>query len=290
MTLCHLSMLLRALSSGQASGGIDALLSESVALAKESVRLDMSSPRAWSGLGAAHLSLHLHVSSEAEDLHLANRAFTQASKVGASQDDADLLANHATVQMMLDCPEPALRHFSRAHELDPSPEFLGKRADVWASVTKISEAIAAKRSSVRKLTSQMPEQPPAQQGSSVSLLSHLALGDNPGKVVLVRVVVPVPQVGMRQVAAHQVLIVTDINEDLMAVTLYALRGIAPLETGTTLEIREPTLLKVEATKFWEPNEGVSTPTAGYHLLRVEQPTTQLRIDGQAVRPMRRAAR
>ena len=46
-----------------------------------------------------------------------------------------------------------------------------------------------------------------------------------------------------------------------------------------------TLLKVEASKFWEEiPAGMQPPTAGYHLLRVEQPTTQLRIDGQAVRP------
>jgi len=286
-TLCHLSMLLRTISAGQTAGGIDALLSESVALAKESVRLDTSSSKAWSGLGSAHLSLHIHVSSEVEDLHLANRAFTQAAKVDGAinQDDPDLIVNHATVHMMLDCPEPALHQLVKAHSLDPSAEFLAQRNEVWASVAKISEAIAAKQSSsLKRLTSQISELP-TPSGSPACMLSNLTLGENSGKVVVVKVVVPVPQVGTRQVAAHQVLIVTDANEALMAVALYALRGINALEAGTTLEIREPTLLKVEASKFWEDTPaGMQPPTAGYHLLRVEQPTTQLRIDGQAVRP------
>ena len=43
------------------------------------------------GLGAAHLSVHLNVTSAAEDLHLANRAFTQAGRVMAPAEDPDLL-------------------------------------------------------------------------------------------------------------------------------------------------------------------------------------------------------
>jgi tetratricopeptide (TPR) repeat protein len=83
-TLCHLSMLLRSMSTSTAAGAVDALLSESVALAKESVRLDTTSSRNWAGLGAAHMSLHMHVSSEAEDLHLANKAFTQARAIACA--------------------------------------------------------------------------------------------------------------------------------------------------------------------------------------------------------------
>ena len=107
---------------------------------------------------------------------------------------------------------------------------------------------------------------------------------------------PVPQSGLRAAAAHQCLIVADAQDNLMALSLYALRGVPPLEAGTSLEVREPQLMRVEASKFWERHgtdadatgAGGEPPVqqAGYHLMRVDHPTVQLRIDGQAVRPMR----
>ena len=106
-TLCHLSMLLRAMSG--AAGLSEPLLLESVSLAKESVRLDPTDAKAWSGLGAAHFSCHIHVTGSAEDLHLANRAFTQAGKVkDSAYVNPDLIMNHAMVLGLLDCPERAL--------------------------------------------------------------------------------------------------------------------------------------------------------------------------------------
>ena len=109
------------------SGVVDALLLESVALSKESVRLDTSSERSWAGLGAAHLMLHVHVSSEAEDLHLAHRAFKQASKAAeaAHAQDASHIVNHATVLAMLDCPEEALRLFPFPLKLSTKEARLG---------------------------------------------------------------------------------------------------------------------------------------------------------------------
>ena len=107
-TLCHLSMLLRTMSG--AMGREESLLLESVSLAMEAARLDPTSSRVWRGLGAAHLSVHLNVTSAAEDLHLANRAFTQAARVMGAVENADLYANHGTVEMLLDlcapCPMP----------------------------------------------------------------------------------------------------------------------------------------------------------------------------------------
>jgi hypothetical protein len=67
------------------------------------------------------------------------------------------------------------------------------------------------------------------------------------------------------------------------------RGLPVLEAGATLEIREPVLVRIEASPFWqEPASdatatGAKAPVAGYNLLRVERPTTQLRIDGGVVR-------
>ena len=226
MTLCHLSMLLRNMS--MTAGGVDALLVESVALAKESVRLDTSSSRSWAGLGAAHLSLHVHVSSEAEDLHLAHRAFTQAAKV-TERDDADLIMNHAQVAAMLDKPDLALRLFTRAHEVDPALNALAKRTEVWRSVVKISEVIGAKHHAPQKVVGL----PAPSAGSAVTLLSQLGEGENAGKVVVVKIVVPVPQSGMRQVAAHQGLIIADTQGDLMALALYAVRGVPALEVRPT---------------------------------------------------------
>ena len=325
-TLRHLSMLLRALS--QHEGAVETLLAESVSLAKESVRLDTSSAKNWAGLGAAHLSLHVHVSSEAEDLHLAHRAFKQAVKV-AERVDATILVNHATVLAMLDgplvvdaqrlaCkrsprrsflllpqvlamldgPGEALRLFTTAHDLDPSLGALHKRADVWAAVSRCGEAINLLSGSkgLKRLSSLVADLPVPLPGAlPPTPLSSLAQGENPDTVILVKVIVAVPLVGggpvtgLRHHAAHQTLVVADATEQLMALTLYAVRGLPVLEAGATLEIREPFLVRIEASPFWqEPASdaiatGAKAPVAGYNLLRVERPTTQLRIDGGVVR-------
>ena len=76
-TLCHLSMLLRGMSR-QGPGVNEAQLSESVQLAKEAVRLNATSARAWCGLGNAHLALYGSLTSSVDDLQMAHRAFVQA--------------------------------------------------------------------------------------------------------------------------------------------------------------------------------------------------------------------
>ena len=90
-------------------------------------------------------------------------------------------------------------------------------------------------------------------------------------------------VAIRQAARHHCLIVADANGDLMALTLYEMRGVPPLEAGTTLELREPVLVKIEATQPWVAAD--VRATAGFHLLRVEHPLTQVRINGSAIKPM-----
>ena len=104
---------------------------------------------AWSGLGAAHFSCHIHVTCSAEDLHLANRAFTQAARAMAPREDADLCTNHGTVCLLLDMYEAALGHFTRAHELDPDTGADGKRQAAWQTVVQISDAIAARQHALK---------------------------------------------------------------------------------------------------------------------------------------------
>eukprot|EP00965_Chrysotila_dentata_P251376 6210019-Pleurochrysis_carterae.AAC.1 len=57
----------------------ESLLSESLELAKEAVRCDARSSRAWATLGNAQLSAHgrAPADEQAECLHLANKAFLQ---------------------------------------------------------------------------------------------------------------------------------------------------------------------------------------------------------------------
>ena len=54
--------------------------------------------------------------------------------------------------------------------------------------------------------------------------------------------------------------------------------------------RDPQLLQIEATKFWErAPDGTPAASAGYHLLRVENPGASLRINGHPVRQKRPAS-
>ena len=97
-------------------------------------------------------------------------------------------------------------------------------------------------------------------------------------------VIAVPQTGIRM-QSSQCLVVADQNADLMALTLYGLRGLPPLEPGVTLELREPQLRRVEVAKTWE----AAAPPIGFHLLRLETPATHLRINGHPVQAAARAA-
>ena len=291
-TLCHLSMLLRSMSG--AMGREESLLVESVTLAKEAARIDPTCATVWSGLGAAHLSVHLNVTGAAEDLHFANRAFTQASRVLAPEENADVYANHGMVCMLLDLYDASLRHFSRAHDLDAALGADHKRQAAWQSVVHITDAIAAKRQAIRgegrqkrlvQMIADLATAAPPGAGPT-TLLSQLTPGDNAGRVVMLKVISALPQTGIRHASETQTLIVADQNADLMALTAYALRGVPPLEPGTTLELREPQLLRVEVSKTWEgasPDHGAIT---GFHLLRIESPSAQMRINGHPVHAVR----
>jgi len=133
-------------------------------------------------------------------------------------------------------------------------------------------------------------QPAAGAPATTCLLSQLGLGDNPGKVCLLKVIVPLPQMGASAQAETQRLIVADQNADVLALTSYALRGLPLLEPGMTLEVREPQLLRIEATKAWDASGaaggGGGGEIAGFHLLRVETPSAQMRINGHPVHAVR----
>ena len=203
--------------------------------------------------------------------------------------------------MLLDLYEASLRHLSRAHELDPALGADLKRQAAWQSVVQISDAIAAKRQALRgegrqkrlvQMIADLATAAPPGAGPT-TLLSQLTPGDNAGRVVVVKVILAVPQTGIRHASETQTLIVADQNADLMALTAYALRGVPTLEPGTTLELREPQLLRVEVSKTWEGASAdhgsglaASPPIAGFHLLRIESPSAQMRINGHPVHAVR----
>ena len=114
---------------------------------------------------------------------------------------------------------------------------------------------------------------PAPSGGAVSL-SQLAPGDNPGKSVFVKVVAPLPQMRSK----HLRFVVVDAQERLIGLSLYALpKGL--VQPDATLELTAPHLLKVEARPWDQPG-----PAAGFHVLRVEEPRAQLRVNGAGVVP------
>ena len=82
-TLRLLSMLLRTMARSGHEGPAS-LLAESVHLAKESVRRDAGAAKCWLGLGCAHLVSYLDVTQTAEELHLAHKALSQASRAAAA--------------------------------------------------------------------------------------------------------------------------------------------------------------------------------------------------------------
>lgn len=94
-TLRLLSMLLRTMARSGHEGPAS-LLAESVHLAKESVRHDAGAAKCWLGLGCAHLVSYLDVTQTAEELHLAHKALSQASRAAAAATTIDATEAAAT--------------------------------------------------------------------------------------------------------------------------------------------------------------------------------------------------
>jgi hypothetical protein len=94
-TLRLLSMLLRTMARSGHEGPAS-LLAESVHLAKESVRRDAGAAKCWLGLGCAHLVSYLDVTQTAEELHLAHKALSQASRAAAAATTIDATEAAAT--------------------------------------------------------------------------------------------------------------------------------------------------------------------------------------------------
>ena len=64
---------------------------------------------------------------------------------------------------------------------------------------------------------------------------------------------------------------------------------ASLALAFYAELKEPSLLRIEAAKTWaaSPTGDGKPMTAGFHLLRIESPSTHLKVNGHGLQPVRR---
>ena len=300
-------------------------LGESVDLAKESVRRDARSGKYWHGLGLAHLAVYDHLNKSPEELHLAIKAFSQVARATAPSSDAaggavaatgaatavatteeagagggteaaggeggaaaaphlahtnpDWHVNHGVAWMHLDQFQSALDHFGRAHELDTALGAGKLRQECWDSCVKMSDMLFNKAGvKPKRIASLVAELPPVAPPHACTL-NLLAVGPNRSRTLCVKVVARLPPWDLNQ--KHQRFVVIDAAEQLAGLSIYALKP-GLVQVDATLELAEPHLLQVRARHWDQPDQ-----EAGFHMLRIEEPRAQLKVNGQGLVPRAR---
>lgn len=295
-SLCHLSMLLRVIAGRSPPEEAQSCVLESVALAKDAVRFEPSSQRAWFSMGNAHLSVYKFCTASADELHLASKAFTQATRAGALEAkhgsqlaiiNADLAMNHGLTYFLLESIGPAIAAYTQAHTLDPSIGADRMRQDVWEYATRTTELLATKVGlKPRKVASLLAELSPSNldhqikgmEGLAGSRcgLKHLAVGVNPDAECVLKLLSPLPSHSQR---LHNSFAVADHSGAVAALAIYGKSNSLtnPSANGATIVLKAPILVKVEA-HHWD--DKVATEAGGvlsYDCLLIEQPmqVTQL---------------
>jgi tetratricopeptide (TPR) repeat protein len=295
-SLCHLSMLLRVIAGRSPPDEGQACVLESTSLAKDAVRLEPSSQRAWFSVGNAHLSVYKFCTASADELHLASKAFTQAARAGAggaragaggastrgsdvSVLNADLAMNHGLALFLLESIAPALDAYSQAHALDPSIGADRMRQDVWEHATRASELLSGKMGlKPRKLASLLAELPPAQEGQPG--LGDLKPGANPSVRLVLKLLAPLPSHAQR---LHHSFAVADRDGAVAALAVYGKS--TPLSNpsahGATIAVTAPTLVRVQA-RHWDPAKAKGGGMVRFDCLLIDQQAqvTQLPAGGR----------
>ena len=214
-SLCHLSMLLR-MHVEEPQLAAERIL-ESLDLAKEAVRLEPCSPKAWSCLGCALLSSYAHGGGKLfDELHQAHRAFVVACKsadaansvpayadatkatdvadaanaanaTDVADPDPDLLMNHALAHFLLDDIDAAIACYGAAHALDPTLGGDARRQEAWEHACHVQELLQAngglRDKRLAQLLAELPPPSPIVAPPSlpapVASLARLVLGANP---------------------------------------------------------------------------------------------------------------
>lgn len=255
-SLCHLSMLLRVIAGRSPPDEAQACVRESVAHAKDAVRLEPSSQRAWFSVGNAHLSVYKFCTASADELHLASKGFTQAARAAGTRAcgtdvsviNADLAMNHGLTLFLLEAIGPAIEAYSQAHALDPSIGADRVRQDVWEYATRASELLSSKLGlKPRKLASLLAEMPPAQEGQLK--LAELKPGPNPSARLVLKLLAPLPSHTQR---LHHSFAVADRDGAVAAIAVYGKATMLsnPSANGGTIAVSAPTLNRVEA-RHWD---------------------------------------
>lgn len=193
-------------------------------------------------------------------------------------DDVDVHLNYANVLCQLDGFQRAMDHLGAAMRV-PGGDATGAgaaRREVWEFVSRVSEFIASRAGCKPKQLASLAAELPVPSGA-VRLLSELAVGDNPGTTVVVKVVAALPNSGI-YASKHLRFVVIDGREQLSCASLYGLpKGL--VQVNATLELAAPHLLQVEAGHWDGPAQ-----VAGFQILRIEEPKAQLKVNGCGVVP------
>ena len=194
-----------------------------------------------------------------------------AAAAHLAHTNPDCHVNHAHVWWHLDEFQSAIDHFGRAHELDRGLGAAMMRQECWDLCVKMSDLLFCKAGvKPKRIASLIAELPPVAPPHACAL-NMLAVGPNHGRTLSVKVVAQVPPQSSHQ--KHQRFVVMDAAEQLAGLSIYSLPD-KLVQVDATLELAAPHLLQVRARHWDRPDQ-----EAGFHMLRIEDPRAQLKVNG-----------
>jgi len=265
--LRSVSMLLRQLpgSAVEKSNNI----TESLDVAKQAIKLDMSDGRSWFVLGNAYLALFFAKMETVDHVKQALKAYVQAEKdKGQATNNPDLHYNRATIHKYQEEYSLAVEGFLLAAVLDPG----------WAAPKNAAEELRQQLSNVvdliqnkgkiksKRVSAALEALKSSTDSANHIPVSELGEGINGGTAVELVILGCLPGENLPQIYVG-----VDSSDTWVAITLYNTEA-AALKVEDKISIPEPYFRNVVVDV---PGWG---PKLGFPSIRVDNPVT-LKVNG-----------
>lgn len=240
-----LSMILRQV--GHSSLEKEKNVAKSVEMAKLALKMNMQDGQSWYILGNAYLALFFCSSHSPADLQRAYKAYNRAESNGAGENP-DLHYNRANVCRYKEEYAQAISGYTKASTLDPSLPAEEAIEGILRWVTRVNDLIHRKgRLKAKKLEALVSSFPPPSSsfiaGRQVTSVSQLSVGANPGKVIILKLLLDV----VRSNEPPGCFVMLDVESSCLAVSVYHLDNTvsSKLSDKDFFSVLDPMLVEIQ---------------------------------------------
>ena len=257
-------------------------MTKSIQLAKKALALDFSDGESWYMMGNTYLACFFALSHQTrgqDDLRNAIKAYNRAEVAmkAAGRINADMYFNRGQVHRFLQMYEEAIHDYDAVTMLQPTHE--DARAQLAAlrrSIARVADLVSRKGKMKAKKLSALAQGlrracDEANEGNSGCVVSDLAEGENPGKAVAFKVLMPLNSTN----DPPATLLALDASGAVCALSVYHIdvNVCGTLRERDTIVVRDPAKRTVRC---------VGGESATYALVQARLPT-QFSVNGQQLK-------